>query len=183
MQFTCSPNTTHTATFFLYLSKKNNFMSINKTSILTVLSALAICTLLAFSYSTATDDADKAEIEATILKSYIHGAFNELNPEAMAEGFHPDFAIFSAKGEEISKYPIAEWVDGVRSRKSKADFDPMKNKWDHSFSVVDITGGSAIVKVELSKDGTHVFTDYLSLLRFDSGWKIVAKVYHKHTSS
>ncbi|TDI93056.1 MAG: hypothetical protein E2O76_17870 [Caldithrix sp.] len=26
-----------------------------------------------------------------------------------------------------------------------------------------------------------VCTDYLSLLKFDSGWKIVAKVYHKHT--
>jgi len=34
--------------------------------------------------------------------------------------------------------------------------------------------------VELFRDGELVFTDYLSLLKFDSGWRIVAKVYHKH---
>ncbi len=32
----------------------------------------------------------------------------------------------------------------------------------------------------LSKDGRLVYTDYLSLLKFDSGWRIVAKVYHSH---
>ena len=26
-------------------------------------------------------------------RCYIHGAFNELNPQAMSEGFHKDFAI------------------------------------------------------------------------------------------
>ncbi len=36
------------------------------------------------------------------------------------------------------------------------------------------------VKIELSKDGKLVYTDYLSLLKFDSGWRIVAKVYHRH---
>ncbi|MEM7355177.1 MAG: nuclear transport factor 2 family protein [Acidobacteriota bacterium] len=36
------------------------------------------------------------------------------------------------------------------------------------------------MKIELSKDGKLVYTDYLSLLKFDSGWRIVAKVYHSH---
>ena len=31
-----------------------------------------------------------------------------------------------------------------------------------------------------SHEGKHVYTDYLSLLKFDSGWRIVAKVYHSH---
>ena len=126
---------------------------------------------------------EAAEVEQTVLESYIHGAFNELNPDAMASGFHPDFAIFSANGEQINKYPIARWVDGVRKRKSDPEFDPAKNKWDHNFAILDITGGAAQVKVELSKDGKLVYTDYLSLLQFDSGWKIVAKVYHKHTEN
>ena len=128
-------------------------------------------------------EAEKSEVEATVLRAYIHGAFNELNPEAMAEGFHSDFAIFSADGESISKYPIAQWVEGVKARKSNTDFDPAKNKWDHKFAIVDVTGGSAQVKVELSKDGVLIYTDYLSLLKFENGWKIVAKVYHKHTPS
>lgn len=121
-----------------------------------------------------------AEIKALIEKCYVHGAFNELNPEAMEHGFHPDFAIFSPDGEAIKKYPIADWVKRTAERKASADFDPAKNRWQHNFASVDVTGNSASVKIELSKDGKLVYTDYLSLLKFDSGWRIVAKVYHRH---
>lgn len=120
------------------------------------------------------------EIKSLIEKCYVHGAFNELNPEALEHGFHPDFAIYSADGEAIKKYPIAKWVERTAERKASADFDPAGNKWDHNFAAVDVTGNSASVKIELSKDGKLVYTDYLSLLKFDSGWRIVAKVYHRH---
>jgi hypothetical protein len=125
-----------------------------------------------------TDPAD--EVRAVVEKSYTNGAFNALDPDAMRSGFHPDFAIFSADGESIKKYPIGEWADGVEKRKADPDFDPSKNVWTYEFPIIDVTGGAACVKVELSRDGKLVFTDYLSLLEFDSGWKIVAKVYHKH---
>ncbi len=136
--------------------------------------------IFAFTTKNAADAEAEKAIKELILKSYVNGAFNDLNPEAMRKGFHPDFAIFSAKGEEIAKYPIATWASQTEKRKNAPDFDPAKNKWTHNFASVDVTGGSASVKIELSKDGKHVYTDYLSLLKFDSGWKIVAKVYHKH---
>ena len=136
--------------------------------------------LFAFTLHEVKETAAEKEVKELIVKSYVNGAFNALDADAMRKGFHPDFAIFSAKGEEISRYPIATWADGVEKRKSKPDFDPAKNKWEHNFAAVDVTGGSAAVKIELSKDGKHVYTDYLSLLKFESGWKIVAKVYHKH---
>ena len=167
---------------FKYLSENQKIK--NMFRFITIgLCLVAIVLFSAFSLLNDEKRVLKSEVEETVLKAYIHGAFNELNPDAMAKGFHPDFAIFSAKGEEISKYPIAEWVEGVRKRKSSSDFDPANNVWNHKFAIVDITGGSAQVKVELSKDGRHIYTDYLSLLKFESGWKIVAKVYHKHTES
>ena len=144
---------------------------------------VAIISITFFAFSTKTNDST-AEVEAVkslVLNAYINGAFNELNAEAMRNGFHKDFAIYSAKGEEISKYPIADWVAGVKKRKA-GDYDPKaeKNIWKHNFALVDVTGGSAQVKVELHNQGNHVYTDYLSLLKFESGWKIVAKVYHRH---
>ncbi|MCB9287636.1 MAG: nuclear transport factor 2 family protein [Lewinellaceae bacterium] len=136
--------------------------------------------LFAFtSFENKNAEAEK-EVKELILKSYVNGAFNALNPDAMRSGFHPDFAIFSADGENIRKYPIATWADGVEKRKNDPEFDPAANKWEHKFASVDVTGGSAAVKIELFHEGKHVYTDYLSLLKFDSGWKIVAKVYHKH---
>lgn len=129
------------------------------------------------------DAAAIEEVTSLVEAAYINGAFNDLDTEAMKNGFHKDFAIYSAKGEQISKYPIADWIAGIEKRKAKPDFDPAKQVWEHKLPQVDVTGGSASVKVELFKDGTHVYTDYLSLLKFESGWKIVAKVYHKHPSS
>lgn len=149
-------------------------------SLLPLAIAILACSSFAFLHHHQAESAAKKEVEAVVLQSYIHGAFNELNPEAMQEGFHPDFAIFSAKGEEIDKYPIQEWVAGVKKRKNKEGFDPANNQWEHRLPQIDITGGAATVKVELSRNGKHIFTDYLSLLKFESGWRIVAKVYHKH---
>jgi hypothetical protein len=120
------------------------------------------------------------EVREVVLSCYIHGAFNELNPKAMRKGFHPDFAIFSAKGEEIERYPIKVWAENTAKTKASPDFDPKQNKWDHNFDILDVTGGAASAKIELSKDGKLIYTDYLSLLKFDSGWRIVAKVYHRH---
>lgn len=143
--------------------------------ILLIIPVFAFTTDYYFKRAAETDD-----IKKVVLDGYIHGAFNELNPEAMSKTFHEDFAIFSTKGKALDRYEIEDWVAGTKRRKGSADFDPSKNKWDHQFDVVDVTGGSAMVKVELSKEGKLIYTDYLSLLKFEQGWRIVAKVYHKH---
>ncbi len=145
---------------------------------------LIVAVLLSLATLTATSedaqDAAVGEIKSLIESSYVHGAFNALDPEALEHGFHPDFAIFSPKGEDIRKYPIAKWVEGTAKRKASADFDPATNLWQHRFVSVDVTGHAASVKIELSQDGELVYTDYLSLLKFDSGWRVVAKVYYHH---
>ncbi len=125
-------------------------------------------------------EATEDEVKKVVLESYVNGAFNELDHESMANGFHKDFAIFSADGESLARYEIEDWVSGVKKRKSNSNFDPASNKWEHKFPLVDVTGTSAIVKVELTRKGKHVYTDYLSLLKFESGWKIVGKVYTQH---
>jgi len=136
--------------------------------------------VVAISLSSAIAQTETDAIKEVIMKGYVHGAFNELNPDEMRKTFHEDFAIFSPKGNDISKYPIKQWASGVAERKAESDFDPEKNKWDHKFDYVDVTGKSAQVKLELHREGKHIFTDYLSLLKFDDGWRVVAKVYYRH---
>ncbi len=122
----------------------------------------------------------KAEVEKVIQESYFNGAFNDLDTVSMRKGFHPDFAIFSAKGNEINRYPIDTWIKGIEKRKQDPNFDPSQAKMDCKIASLDITEGCAAAKIEISKNGKMVYTDYLSLLKFDDGWKIVAKVYHAH---
>ncbi len=126
---------------------------------------------------------DKADIERVIESAYFNGAFNDLDTVSMRKGFHSDFAIFSASGNKISRYPIDTWIKNIEKRKQAANFDPKSSKMDCKIASLDITGGSAAAKIELSKDGKMIYTDYLSLLKFDDGWKIAAKVYFAHSKS
>jgi hypothetical protein len=123
---------------------------------------------------------DRSDVENVIKSSYFNGAFNDLDTESMRKGFHPDFAIFSAKANEISRYPIDVWIKGIEQRKQNPDFDKSQARMDCKIVSLDITAGCAAAKIEISKNGKMVYTDYLSLLKFDDGWKIVAKVYHAH---
>jgi len=89
-----------------------------------------VLSLSVWAVAVAHDKTDAAEeVRAVVEDSYINGAFNALNPDAMKSGFHPDFAIFSADGEEIKKYPIGEWAARVAKKKADPDFDPANNVW------------------------------------------------------
>jgi hypothetical protein len=145
-----------------------------------VMACVAFPVLALVAASGSADQADRDAITAVIEKSYFHGAFNELNPDAMRAGFHQDFAIFSAKGEEMAKLPIAAWAESVGKRKADPAFDPAKNVWAGKIVSLDVTGGAAAAKIELSRDGKLIYTDYLSLLKFSNGWRIAAKVYTDH---
>ncbi len=121
------------------------------------------------------------EIKDVIMTGYVHGAFNELNPDAMKQTFHKDFAIFTTDGEKLNRYEISDWVKRTAERKADPVFDASANIWEANFAYLDVNGNAASVKIELFHEGEQVFTDYLSLLKFNDGWKIVAKVYHRHT--
>ncbi len=125
-------------------------------------------------------DADKAEIQNVVERSYLNGAFNRLDTEAMGDGFHPVFKIHGVREGSLSQYPIADWIASIEKRKAASDFDPNDQKWEYKFAMVDVTGVAGIAKIELFRKGEHVYTDYLSLLKLSDGWKITDKVYHRH---
>ncbi|MFQ5604497.1 MAG: nuclear transport factor 2 family protein [bacterium] len=151
-----------------------------KNLIMFILVLIAGVVTMAFNTLSNENDTAVDEVRSLVEAAYLNGAFNDLDTESMRTGFHRKFAIFSAQGEELRKYPIKSWIAGIEKRKAQEDFDPNSQKWDYEFKYIDVTGGSAAVKIELYKKSQLIYTDYLSLLKFESGWKIVAKVYHKH---
>jgi len=46
---------------------------------------------------------------------------------------------------------------------------------------VDVTGNSAMVKMEIHEDSKQIYTDYFLLYKFDDGWKIVSKTFYSHS--
>lgn len=150
-----------------------------KKSVVIVLGTI-LFSVLAISWKNKKESEDEVAIKNLIEKSYFNGAYNEYDTKSMREGFHKDFAIFYAEGgDTLGKYPINDWIAGIEKRKAKPDFDQKKREWKGIIKFVDITGGSAIAKVEMSKNKKLTYTDYLSLLKFEKKWKIVGKVYHE----
>jgi hypothetical protein len=137
-----------------------------------------LCIVLVLSVAAGADD--KTEIEKVITASYFNGAFNDLDTEAMRQGFHPEFAIFSVDGEKLGRFPIDAWIKSIEKRKQDPSYDRSKAEMECKIVSLDVTGGAAAAKIEISKDGELVYTDYLSLLKFADGWKIAAKVYESH---
>jgi Putative lumazine-binding len=142
-----------------------------------------VCSIPLFAFYQFEKNKEVESIKTLIKKSYFNGAFNALDTKAMAEGFHSDFLLYTAKGEELQKLPIKEWIASIEANKAKPDFDAKTRKYEGKIVQVDVTDIAATAKIELSKDGKLIFTDYLSLYKFDSGWKIVGKIYFRHQKS
>lgn len=129
----------------------------------------------------AQDNAKKEEetIKKVITTAYVNGLLNAGDLEPTKKGFHPDFNLLGIRNNQLTKYPIAEWIKSTEKRKVQNPQGP-DAKFIPKFPMIDITGKAAIVKIELTIAGKHKYTDYLSLYKFEEGWKIVSKIYCDH---
>lgn len=128
-----------------------------------------------------SDEYEVNAVKELLLNCYINGAFNKRDLDAMRRGFHEDFAIFSAEGNALGKFHLKDWLAKLQKSLDEGyDRTDPKNKWEHKFVYINVTGVCAHVKLELYNEGVHIYTDFVSLLKFDSGWRIAAKIYNQH---
>jgi hypothetical protein len=132
----------------------------------------------------AADDplaAERAAVVDVVTAAYVDGIHNFRDPAAIRKGFHPDFEMLILKDGELDKLPIAKWIENIEARNAKEPppTDGVRTT-TAEFPLVEVTGTAAICKVELTRDGKLVFTDYLALYKFEDGWKIVGKSFYRH---
>lgn len=94
------------------------------------------------------------------------------NGDFFRQAFHPDAKLFWVKDGTLSTRTSAEFAAGA-SGKPPADEAQRRRR----IVLVDVTGDAAVVKVELDYP-TVVFTDYLSMLKLGTEWKVVNKTFH-----
>ena len=123
--------------------------------------------------------ADQAAVREVVVRAYVEGIHKESDPEKIRSGFHSDFTMFVNADEGIIKVTRDEWIARIEEGKRKNPDRP-RPEVRHEFSSVDVTGGAAVARIEIFRDGKHTFTDYLSLYRFDDGWRIIGKIFHRH---
>lgn len=136
--------------------------------------------LIAKQQTETIDKMEKQHIKDLLEEKYINAVANKLDTDKMLELFHPDFAIFSADGEELKRFPLLEWKKAVDDYKLDNKGNPALRILTYDFASIDVTGDAAAVKVLLFRNNELIATDYITLLKFNGTWKIVAKVPYAH---
>ena len=121
---------------------------------------------------------DEAAIRQLVQQAYVDGLLNLGDLDKTRSGFHPDFVLLGLRNGQLTRFPIADWIASAEKQKAAGQKPPSTTIQKIS---VDITGTAAAVKLELVRAGKLVYTDYLSLYKFNNDWKIVGKIYFSHS--
>jgi Putative lumazine-binding len=127
----------------------------------------------------AADDPETAAIVAVVDSAYVHGVHADGDPELMRAGMHDSFVMFVQSDKGVTQLTRDAWIERITASKAKAA-DAKKPEIKANITVLDRAGNAAVAKVELFRDGKQVFTDYISLYRFEGGWKLVGKIFARH---
>jgi hypothetical protein len=133
---------------------------------------------LAAGTASAADSEDVAAVKAVVTSAYVEGVHRQGDPALMRAGFHPDFRMYTLREGKVGFVALEEWAERI-SRGAKERKGPAP-KIEANFTQVDVTGSAALARVEIHRDGKHIFTDYLSLYKQADGWRIVAKIFQSH---
>ena len=124
---------------------------------------------------------DQQAIMDVIQVAYVEGLQNEGDLEKVDSGFHPGFELLGiGKGDQMWKLPIYNWkettADAVEEGKKPRNEEELVSI---NFLSVDVSGTAASVKLEFYVAEKLTYIDYLSLYKFEDGWKIVSKIFYK----
>lgn len=93
--------------------------------------------------------------------------------ESVAQAFHKDAVMYGFTQGELLGGPIRNLFDFVEKNGAAPD---IKTRLD----VLAITPTTAVVRVDMEKDAIGAdYNDYLTLIKLDGTWQVIAKVYHQ----
>jgi hypothetical protein len=127
----------------------------------------------------ANDAAEVPAVQKAVMDAYVNGTQKD-NTKAMRAGFHDSFVMFVRTDEgEIRTVTRDGWIERIEKGKKKNPDRPVADV-QATFPTIQVSGHAAVARVEVWRDGKYVFTDFLSLYKFDDGWKIVGKIFQSH---
>ncbi|WP_394828111.1 nuclear transport factor 2 family protein [Pendulispora albinea] len=114
---------------------------------------------------------DFEDVIAVVTK-YVEG-LRTGRPARLAEAFHKDAVMYGFSAGELiggsikNLYDIIEKVGGAPDVTTRLD-------------VLAITPTTAVVRVDMEKAALGAqYQDFLTLLKLEDGWKVIAKAYHQ----
>lgn len=142
---------------------------------------LVVCFLMTGIILRAQENSKEQElIKEVIQNAYVDGLCNNADAEAVRKGFHPGFELLGiGYGNTMRKTPIYNWIEDAKNgKKSGRKYSFQNELTTVKFLFVDFEGKAAVAKIEFYEGNDKKYIDYLSLYKFEDGWKIISKIYH-----
>lgn len=152
-------------------------MNVGNRAIVLVGCALVV-PLLAARAGSPEIPADEAAIREVIERAYVEGLHVRGDETAVREGFHPDFVMTVHDGDGVIVVPLEMWLEHL-----ELDGERNPEPIEARFERIDVTGNTAVVRLEIFEGGEHLYTDYFGLYKLTDGWKIVNKLFQEHVST
>ena len=142
---------------------------------------IAFMLIVAFSLSAQNIDQEKEAIKKVIQTAYVEGLQNEGDADKIDSGIHPDFDLLGIGNDNTMwKYSITDWKAKAVQKRENGEL-PLTGDDMVSviFESIDITGTAAMAKIEFYIGDKLTYVDYISLYKFENGWKMVNKIFYK----
>ena len=136
-----------------------------------------------FQQSEAEIAKEREAIRNIVEMSYIDVLYYGKDIDDLKKGFHPEFNMYVLSGNKIDKRSLEQWMErlkAVRARRSATTNSDDKNRYKHEFKSIDVTGYTAVAKIETFREGKLEYTDYLTLYKFEEGWRVMTKFFTQH---
>lgn len=117
------------------------------------------------------DPKEEAAIRAMI-ETYVDG-FLKLDTALLRKAFENEANLVAVSDGKIETTSTSSWFNRVEKRKTEGAVQPPA---EVTIVGIDQHGDAAMARVELNFP-EYRFTDYLSLLKTESGWTIANKIY------
>ena len=114
---------------------------------------------------------DKEQI-LEALELYLESG-RQANSEIMKPMTHEDATMYWAEDGVITGGHIQELFDRIDGRAPSPDVM-------HEIHALDISHTTATVRVELENWGGKKFSDQLSFIKTNDGWKLIHKIFFHH---
>ncbi len=118
-------------------------------------------------------DGEEAAVRAT-LQHYIEG-HRTGSAEEFRQAFHPRANLYFAREGQFMERTSADYIAGAAARAGGVAPDEAARQ--RRIEMVDIAGSAAVARIVLDYPEVR-FTDYMSLLKVEGRWQIVAKTFH-----
>lgn len=93
--------------------------------------------------------------------------------QGVAQAFHKEAVMYGFTNGELLGGPIKNLFDFVEKNGAAPEISTR-------LDVLAITPTTAVVRVDMEADAIGAdYNDYLTLIKIDGAWKVIAKVYHQ----